>query len=116
MKNGDLVKDWTISVRNDEAIVYGFLLEGVKGVINQEEKTTVLPKTGHNYVAKTAVAAREEGVVWNQIVNAKEIPTDIYGIEGIPHIMLIGPDGTIIKRDLRGAEIEATVAKYVQAK
>ncbi|MCQ2165460.1 MAG: TlpA family protein disulfide reductase, partial [Bacteroidales bacterium] len=80
------------------------------------EKFDVLSIAVWDDPAKTAVAAREEGVVWNQIVNAKEIPTDIYGIEGIPHIMLIGPDGTIIKRDLRGAEIEATVAKYVQAK
>lgn len=66
--------------------------------------------------SKTAKAALEEGIVWNQIVNAGEIPTDIYGIEGIPHIMLLGPDGTIIKRNLRGSDIEATVSAYVKAK
>ena len=64
----------------------------------------------------TAKAALEEGIVWNQIVNAGEIPTEIYGIEGIPHIMLLGPDGTIIKRNLRGSDIEATVSRYVKAK
>lgn len=52
---------------------------------------------------------------WNQIINAQSIPTDLYGIEGIPHIILFGPDGTILKRNLRGAEaIEAEIAKYVQ--
>ncbi len=59
----------------------------------------------------TAKAAAEHGVVWNEIVNAQKIPTELYGIEGIPHIMLIGPDGVIIKRDLRGENIEKAVAE-----
>lgn len=57
----------------------------------------------------TKVAAVENGVVWSQIINAQRIPTDIYGIAGIPHIILFGPDGTILKRDLRGEDIEAAV-------
>lgn len=64
----------------------------------------------------TRMAALEEGIDWKQIINAQAIPTDIYGIEGIPHIMLIGPDGTILKRNLRGEAIEEEVAKYVKAK
>ncbi len=59
----------------------------------------------------TKAAAAEHGIVWNQIINANQIPTDIYGIEGIPHIMLIGPDGTILKRDLRGTAIEQAVSE-----
>ncbi len=57
----------------------------------------------------TAKAAAEHKVVWNQITNAQRIPTDIYGIDGIPHIMLVAPDGTIVKRNLRGDDIEAAV-------
>lgn len=64
----------------------------------------------------TVKSAKEHGVNWSQIINAQAIPTEIYGIEGIPHIMLVGPDGTILKRNLRGDEIEAEVAKYVKAK
>ena len=59
----------------------------------------------------TIKAAEEHGVVWNQIINAQKIPTDLYGIEGIPQIMLFGPDGTIVKKSVRGAEIEAAVAE-----
>ena len=66
--------------------------------------------------AATAQAAAELGITWNQIVNAQQIPTDLYGIEGIPHIMLVGPDGIILNRELRGSEIEATVSRYVKAK
>lgn len=60
----------------------------------------------------TKAAAAEHGVVWNQIINAQHIPTELYGIQGIPQIMLFGPDGTILKRDLRGDGIEDELAKY----
>lgn len=61
----------------------------------------------------TRDTAKVYGVKWNQIVNAQSVPTEIYGIEGIPHIILFGPDGTILKRDLRGEDIEKTVAEYL---
>ena len=57
----------------------------------------------------TVKAAPEFGIVWNQIVNAEHIPTDLYGIEGIPHIILFGPDGTILKRGLRGEKVGQAV-------
>lgn len=63
----------------------------------------------------TAAAAAEHGVVWNQIVNAQKIPTDIYGIEGIPHLILFGPDGKIVKRGdgLRGPGLEKTLSELL---
>ncbi len=60
--------------------------------------------------------AKAYGVNWNEIINAQTVPTDLYGIQGIPHIILFGPDGTILKRDLRGEGIEEEVAKHVAAK
>lgn len=57
----------------------------------------------------TIKGAEEHGIVWSQIINAQKVPTDIYNIKGIPQIMLFGPDGTILKRDLRGEKIEAAV-------
>lgn len=62
----------------------------------------------------TKAAAKALGVNWNQIINAQKEPTELYGIEGIPHIILFGPDGTILKRDLRGEAIEAEVSKYIK--
>ena len=59
--------------------------------------------------------ASELQLEWNQIVNAGSIPTDIYGIDGIPHIILFGPDGTILKRNLRGDQIDAEISKYISA-
>ena len=60
-------------------------------------------------VEDTVAAAPEVGIVWNQIINAQRIPTDLYGIEGIPHIILFGPDGTILKRGIRGAQVGEAV-------
>ena len=59
----------------------------------------------------TIQAAEEENIVWNQIMNAQRIPTELYGIQGIPHIILFGPDGTILKRNLRGDAIGEAVAE-----
>lgn len=36
-------------------------------------------------------------------------PTDLYGINGIPHIMLIDPDGKIIARQLAGEQLTKAV-------
>ena len=52
---------------------------------------------------------------WTVLTNCGNVPTDIYGVEGIPHLMLIGPDGTILKRGFHGLEgIEAAVAEFIK--
>ena len=42
---------------------------------------------------------------------AGQLPTDLYGINGIPQIILFGPDGTIVARDLRGEAIGEKVGE-----
>ena len=62
----------------------------------------------------TIETAAELGMDWHHINNAQSVPTDIYGIGGIPHLMLIGPDGTILERGFHGLEgIESAVAKHI---
>ena len=66
-------------------------------------------------VEVTINTAADLGMDWLHINNAGSVPTSIYGIEGIPHLMLIGPDGTILKRGFHGLEgIEAAVAEYLK--
>ena len=63
----------------------------------------------------TIETAGELGMDWLHINNCGSVPTDIYGVEGIPHLMLIGPDGTILKRGFHGLEgIEAAVAEFIK--
>ena len=54
----------------------------------------------------TKKAIEEDKIPYPQILNSQKIGTDIYGIEGIPHIILFAPDDTILARRLRGEEIE----------
>ena len=54
------------------------------------------------------------GITWNQMNNGHQEPAALYGIEGIPHVILFGPDGTIVKRDLRGKALEDAVAAIAE--
>ena len=56
-----------------------------------------------------AKAVKEEGITWAQIFDTEGKATDFYGIEGIPQIILIAPDGKIVKRNLRGEYMIKTV-------
>ncbi|MCD8207131.1 MAG: TlpA family protein disulfide reductase [Bacteroidales bacterium] len=58
--------------------------------------------------------AKELGMTWNLIINAGQIPAEVYGFASIPQIMLFGPDGTILKKGLRGEEISEEIGKYIK--
>lgn len=64
-------------------------------------------------VQESIDTAKAYNIRWNHILDAQQVPTDLYAIQGIPHIMLIGPDGTILKRDLRGKAIAEELEKYL---
>jgi thiol-disulfide isomerase/thioredoxin len=61
----------------------------------------------------TLKAIREHGLTWPQILDAQKIPTEVYGINGIPHIILFGPDGTILARNLRGDTLKTKIAEVM---
>ena len=62
----------------------------------------------------TLKAIEEDDIVWNTIVeDTSAVSCKLYGIDGIPQIMLIGPDGIILERDLRGDAISAKVASVL---
>ena len=65
-------------------------------------------------LADSKKAIAEDELPWNQILDAQAIPTDIYAIKGIPHIILFGPDGTIVKRGLRGEDIAKTLEELLK--
>lgn len=75
------------------------------------DKFEILGVAVWDELEKTKEAIKEDKMDWPQIMDAKEIPTKLYGIQGIPHIMLIGPDGTIIARNLRGEKMKEKVAE-----
>ena len=60
--------------------------------------------------ADTEAIVPELGITWPVIYDAQSIPTEIYGINAIPHIILFGPDGRIVARELRGEKIAETLS------
>lgn len=59
-------------------------------------------------------AVKDLHITWPQIIDSNDVVRDMYGVQGIPHIMLIGPDGTILARELRGEGIEMEIAKHIK--
>jgi thiol-disulfide isomerase/thioredoxin len=56
-------------------------------------------------------AIEQMGIPYPQIFGITFEQIASYGIKGIPHIILFAPDGTILKRGLRGDGIEKALAK-----
>ncbi len=62
----------------------------------------------------TLRAIENHQLPWQQIINAQTVPTDLYGISGIPCILLIAPDGTILSRDKQDEELRADVKAMME--
>lgn len=60
--------------------------------------------------ANTLKAIEQHQLPWPQIINAQTIPTDLYGIAGIPCIILFDPEGNIVSRDKQDDDLRADVA------
>jgi len=58
-------------------------------------------------------AMKDLEITWPQIFNKTEA-TELYGIAGIPQIILFDPAGKIVARDLRGEEINKLLDKALQ--
>ncbi|WP_289858030.1 TlpA disulfide reductase family protein [uncultured Muribaculum sp.] len=59
--------------------------------------------------ADTEKAVAQLELPWPQILDAKEIPTNIYGIIGIPHLILFDPQGVVVARNIAGKELRSVV-------
>lgn len=55
----------------------------------------------------TAAMVAKHELTWPVIYNTQRVPYDIYGFSGIPHHMLIDPDGVIVSRGESVAQIRA---------
>lgn len=64
----------------------------------------------------TLKAIKSHGLEWPCMINAQTVPTDLYGISGIPCIILINPEGIIVSRDKMGEElvniVDSAMASY----
>lgn len=81
------------------------------------DKFTVLGVNVWDDEAAFKAALTEEGITYPQIFipqGNKDNATEMYGIQGIPQIILFAPDGTIVQRDLRGQGMKDLVESKVK--
>ena len=64
--------------------------------------------------ADTEAAIAEHALPWPQILDAGKIPGEIYGVNAIPQLILFAPDGTILRRDLRGEQILTVLSEILR--
>ena len=57
--------------------------------------------------SKTAM--RRLGMKYDQVIDPENAQVKRFGITGIPHLILFGPDGGSVKRRMRGEQSEETV-------
>lgn len=76
---------------------------------HKDKGLTVLGVAVWDKVDDTKKAIEDLEIKWDVILDAQNIPTDLYGISGIPHIILFAPDGTIVSRGKQGKELKAAV-------
>ena len=62
----------------------------------------------------TKIAVDSKNIPWQIVYDAQKIPTDIYGISGIPCIILFGPDGKILLRDKYDEELVSGVKAFFE--
>lgn len=58
-------------------------------------------------------AIKDDGMPWTQVSDLKGWKNEVstyYGIQGIPSTLLVGPDGKIIAKDLRGVALNEKLA------
>lgn len=63
-----------------------------------------------------AKCVKDLGITWPQISDLKGwqcAASDLYNIKGIPATILYGPDGKVIKANLRGDDLGKTLAEYL---
>ena len=64
----------------------------------------------------TRKAMEQMEITWPVIIGTQQLnePTDLYGIKGIPHIIIFGPDGTILSRGLTGDDLANKLADVLK--
>ena len=85
------------------------VLKDIQQKYKDDDRLDILGVAVWDEVDATRQAIQQHGLTWPCILDAQTIPTDLYGISGIPCIILFGPDGTILSRDKQDDDLRAAV-------
>ena len=75
----------------------------------KDNNFTVIGISLDDNAEKWKKAIKDDGMPWTQLSSLQGFKNEVstyYGIQGIPSSLLVGPDGKIIARNLRGASLQ----------
>ena len=75
----------------------------------KDQGLKVLGVAVNDEVSDAQKAIEDMGIEWPVIFDVQGTTLNIYGILGIPHLILFAPDGTIVSRGARGDGLKAVV-------
>lgn len=59
-------------------------------------------------------AIKANNMSWTQLIDANGTAANIYGVQSIPHTLLVDQNGTIVATQLRGGALEAKLAELLK--
>lgn len=65
-------------------------------------------------IGDTTEAMEARGITYPQLFDVDDDIAGPFHFDGIPYIVLLGPDGEVVAADLRGDEIRLAIEKYVK--
>ena len=92
-------------------------LKAIHDRFRQDERFAIISLSLDADKASPRQLVKEKGIPWKQgfLGDAFEGGVqNLYHVEAIPAIFLIGPDGALLAQDLRGDAIEAAVAQALR--
>jgi peroxiredoxin len=83
----------------------------------KDKNFTVLGVSLDNNKERWIDAIQRDGLVWTHVSDLKGWASDaarLYGVNAIPQNYLIGPDGTILAKNLRGPQLEEKLLEILK--
>ena len=81
----------------------------------KDKKLKILGVSSDREKKRWMDAIHEDGSYWDHLIlNRGDDVMDRYCIKGIPHIILVGPDGKILAKELRGENLIKVPEKFVK--
>ena len=82
----------------------------------KDQGLKVLGVAVNDEVSDAQKAIEDMGIEWPVIFDVRGTSLNVYGISGIPHLILFAPDGTIVSRGARGDDLKAVVDAAMNGK